>query len=103
MWKSVIWAMSMARARDYSRLRAPQWHRGPQGTPRPSWPPVLKPVARARFEIQAVDALQLGDPLQRRWLERLLSLEGVKDDALDKIAQRHFPVFRQRLQHLEQA
>src|SRR5690242_7984515 len=59
-------------------------------------------MAVRRGQIEAVDALQVCDLLQRRGLERRLVLQRVQRDAFQQVAERQVQVLRQALQHLEQ-
>src|SRR5215813_2044285 len=53
-------------------------------------------------ELESVDLPEFRDPPHRLGTERCLALEGVKDDALEQVAEREIVVFGQRLEHLEQ-
>ena len=54
-------------------------------------------------QLQAVDALEVGDFFQRRRGERRLVLERMQGHAFEQIAERQVEVFGQSLEHLEQA
>src|ERR1022692_4420905 len=69
------------------------------------WPRLdfLQAMAGAGIEIKIVEALQFLNAFQRGWAERRFSVEGMKHDALQKIAQGHTMVFGEGLQDFEQA
>src|ERR1043165_6000547 len=69
--------------------------------PAPRGGGIAQSVAGTCTKVEAIDALQLRDLLQRGRLERALPLEGVQHDAFDQVAERHIVELSQSLQHLE--
>ena len=55
-----------------------------------------------RGQITAVDSLQLLDDLARLGRERRLALEGMQDDTFEEVAEAHFGVLGEALEHFEQ-
>lgn len=60
-------------------------------------------MAVAAVEIEAVDLLQIADLLQAGRAERRLSVEGVKDNSLEQIAQREVVIFGEPFEDFEEA
>src|SRR5580704_15102699 len=81
---------------------------GPAGlllrTPLPPRPRLdfLQPVAGVRIKVKIVKPLQLLNAFERSRTKRRLSIEGMKHNALQKIAKRHVVILGEGLENLKQ-